>query len=450
MLKKKYKYIILWWWLNWLSTAYILSKKYKWEILIIEKEKILWGLAKSVNKNGDILDNWSHRLQKTYFKEILDFLKEDLKLNIYEVKRKSKLYLKNDFLNYPIRSFDLFKKLNIFKSIFSIIGSLYYKIILKNKDSFENTLLSKVWAYIYVEFYKPYASKVWGINLNKLSTSVVKKRFLLNPLKILKQIFSIKINKFLYIKWGFWKISDKLEKILLKNKVKILKRVQYYQINLEKDFIKIAWEKINYNNLISTIPLNSLLELSLKKKDNSLGYRWLYLIYLYLNKKPLLEWETFYFPQKKFIFGRVSIPKRFDINLQKSNNYTVYCCEVPFWKWKINLENILYNTFLNLKETNLIDDTYIFYKNKSFKKYEENVYPLYKIWWEESFKKVLYKLSKEYKNLYISWRQWFFLHCNVDHSMKIWFDLGKFLLKNNNNLDWIKKVNSYNNFIVRD
>ena len=453
MLKKNYKYIILWWWLSWLSTAYKLSEKNIWNVLLIEKESVLWWLARWVEKYWDTLDYWSHRLQSSFDKWVLDFLSNKLKLYLFNVKRLSKLNIKNSYVSYPIKSISLFKKLNFLKSLYSILQSLYYKITIKDQYSFEKKAKARVWNYIYNKFYKPYAIKVWNIDLDILSSSVVKKRFSLKPLEVIKELFSNKNHHFIYIKWWFWKISNKFENELLKNKVNILKDTSDYKLDLKNNKIVLNWDEIWYENLISTIPLTTLINISWNNNTfnwKEVWYRGIYIVYLYLNKQPLISWETFYFPEKDYIFWRVSIPERFDENMFLKNDYTVYTCEIPANKWDFNEEELISLAYKNLLKSNLVDKSIKLDVNKSFFLHSEHVYPMYKVWWEGNVKHILDHFSSTYNNLYISWRPWLFLHCNTDHSMKVWFELWDYLLKNNDNKWWLKNIDKYFNFVVRD
>lgn len=452
IIKSTYKYVILWWWLNWLSTAYKLSEKALWDVLVIEKDKVLWWLAKSVLKNDDVLDNGSHRLQSSYDQKVLNFFKDELWLKLLKLKRESKLNIKGWFISYPIKSFELFNRISFLKATLSLLWSFYYKLIYINKNSFKKAAKSRVWSYIYKIFYKSYANKVWQIDLDKLSSSVVKKRFTINPIKLFRQLFFKHNSTFLYPKWWFWEIINVLEIKIIENKVDIITNPWDYKIDLEKNTIFIDWETIKYENLISTIPLDNFINITsieVDKKD-SVSYRGLYLLFLYLDKEPKLNWETFYFPSEEFIFGRVSIPKIFNNKSQKKNNYTVYCIEIPSYKDEKEKDDMIKSTFDWLVESWLITRDFKIDYNKTFFSFEKNVYPMYHVGWEEKIIKLLNTYQSKYKNLYFNWRQWLFLHCNVDHVMKLWFELGEYLKENEDNKDWLSDLDKYFGFVVRD
>lgn len=451
MLNNRYKYIILWWWLSGLSGAYILSQKFKWEVLIIEKDNVLWWLSKSIiSASWDKLDFWSHRLQDSYIPNIIDFIKNKLNINLIRTERLSKLHINKSFISYPINSFELFKKISLIRSVWSLLQSFFYKIKYRNKNTFDKKTKSRVWNYIYDNFYANYAKKVWGIELSELSDSILKKRFRLNPIHLLKQLIFKKKRFFTYPIGGFWKIIENYYKELKTNNIDFILWEENYNINLKDNCIEIDREKIYYDNLISTIPIDSLIRYIDKTAESWLSYRGLYVLYLYIDKLPVVAWETFYFPSKDFIFWRVSIPKRFDKTLQKDDNYTIYSLEIPASENEYNKDYMIEKSVEWLLKSWLISDDYIIDKEKSFFSFEKNVYPMYRVGWEKEIRNTINNLSNKYKNLYISWRQWLFLHCNIDHTMSLWFELWDYLLNNNDNTKWVDSLEKYYNCVVRD
>ncbi|NDK07639.1 NAD(P)-binding protein [Candidatus Gracilibacteria bacterium] len=451
MLKNKYKYIILGGGLSGLSTAYVLSRKYKEEVLVIEKNDTLGGLSRTIVTNlGDRLDIGSHRLQESYLTNIIRFISRELNIKLNNIIRLSKLYINNGFISYPINSFELFKKISILKSVGSLAQSFYYKVKFKQKDTFEKTAKSRVGDYIYEYFYQSYAKKVWGTPLGELSNSIMKKRFRLNPFTLAWQVLSKSKRYFLYPKGGFGKIVDNIESILIENKVEFILGEDKYNIIPDKNIIEINGSSIIYENLITTIPIDIFSHYINYENKNILSYRGLYIAYLYINQSPLIQGETFYFPEEEFIFGRVSIPKRFDKSSQSEDNYTIYTVEIPAWKDEYDYNYMIEESLIGLQKSGLINNNYSIDYDNTFFHYEPNVYPMYKIGRETNLDDVLSGIHNKYKNIYISGRQGLFLHCNVDHTMDLGFELGNNLLENDNNLNWQKVLNKYNNCVVRD
>lgn len=471
----KTRYLILGGGISGLTAAYLLAKNKNAQIYILEKEKSFGGLCRTITEKKHQYDLGSHRIHMDIDKSIQQIIHELCGEELLFLKRESKLVLKNHYLPYPINSAKFFLILGLLESTrcsLSLFISRINLLFKKNKlDNYESYLKAKAGNRAYELFYKPYAVKTWGCAPNMLSLSVVKKRIsMLRPLDFLRYLLFSRHRKkmdnyyFGYPLQGIGTIPNNLIKVLENsNNVKLFSGVKL--IRIVKNEKQVWFKKRNKNNvwrfdkIISTVPLTELIKFfpssdQLNKIVDRFQWRHLKMVYLNLSNKPQIRGETFYFPERKFIFGRVSIPQRFSTKMGHQKNWT-YVCEIPFSPGdpicKFKDQDLFRTCSEDLIKAGLITS------NKNYLNCPDNfivnlnyIYPFYIKNWERPFWLAIKKLNREYPFIYLAGRQALFLHCNLDQSMKIVEQLVNFLKLNRSVAEWNKHLNSFQNIKVKD
>jgi protoporphyrinogen oxidase len=478
MEKQTYKYVILGGGVSGLSTAYELSKVHPGEILILEKDEIIGGLCKTINKNNSYYDLGSHRIHKQVPEKSLKFINEVSGNKIIKNIRGGKLRLNSSFILYPIKSFQFFISLGLIESFRCALSLLRYRLFAffnskkNNYSDYETYLINKAGKRAYKIFYEPYARKVWGCDPKTIATTAVKKRMsMTNPITFIKDIFNHFFNKnnscyYYYINQGIGGFAKGIEKKLYEKNVKIVTNIQNFQLrdfdnthqiifstNVNENYI------ITYDTLISTIPIDELvLKLNPGKKIidivKKVKWRGLKLVYIHLEEEPLIPGETFYFPEIKYIFGRISIPKRFSDLMQADKNYTSFVCEVPCEpddeKWNMKPEEIYEKCHKDLMKANLIKKENGMLTEKNFIIDLTKVYPLFTIEWQKTITHLLEYLQKKYNYIYTSGKGGFFMHCNMDHSIEIGLKLAQHLIDEKEAENWYKNFYKFHSLKLRD
>ncbi len=214
-----------------------------------------------------------------------------------------------------------------------------------------------------------------------------------------------------------------------------------------------------YETLISTIPVDELI-VKLKpgpetsKIVEKVKWRGLKLVYIHINEEPLLPGETFYFPEIKYIFGRISIPKRFSDFMQPDKSYTGIVCEVPCAegdeKWNMSPNEVYEKCYTDLIKAKLIKGQNGMIMEKNFVIGLAKVYPLFTIGWQETISKLLDYLKANHKYIYTSGKGGFFMHCNMDHSIDIGLKLAKYLNENKEPGNWYENFYLFHSLKLRD
>jgi protoporphyrinogen oxidase len=477
MEKLTYKYVILGGGVCGLSTAYELSKAHPGEILVLEKDEIVGGLCKTISRNDSRYDLGSHRIHFQTPEKSLKYIGDLSDKEVIKNTRGGKLKLNNSFILYPIKSFQFFLSLGLVESFKCGISLLTYRFVAffnkKEKyTDYETYLINKAGKRAYQIFYEPYARKVWGCDPKTIDTCAVKKRMsMTNPIIFIKDILKHFFGKnntgsYYYLSHGIGGFSEGMEKKLYEKNAKIVTNVNDFELKEIDGKHQIIFSTnvngkctITYEKLISTIPIDELiLKLNPAKEIldivEKVRWRGLKLAYIHLQEEPLLPGETFYFPEIKYIFGRISIPKRFSNFMQADQNHTGFVCEVPCSpedeKWNMDPKEIFKRCHNDLIKANLVKNGNGVLMEKNFIIDLPKVYPLFTIGWQKTISHLLEYLQKNYKHIYTSGKGGFFMHCNMDHSVEIGVRLAEHLANGKEAESWYENFYKFHSLKLRD
>jgi len=450
-----------------LTTAYQIKKNNpQLEITLIEKLSEVGGLARSTVNDQGRFDIGSHRLHPQTDERILAFIREEMGVPLQSVNRKGHLRLLNKWLPYPLNLFSILKglgPLEFFKcGFFYVLATIKRLIFRPTMNNYRDALINNVGTYAYKIFYEPYAIKVWDKDPQTISLSAVKKRVsTTNPLKFLiESLFSSgnkKPAQFLYPSKGMGDLSDRVVEKLEKMGVTILSSTEIQNINCNEKILELKdSSSIQFDKLISTISMNNLLPLlshkdeKLKQVVNQLQWRGMSLVYLSFDEEILLQGETFYFPETKYRFGRVSVPKRFSQAATGELLQTTITCEVAGHHAKEDLQDLTQQCVDQLKSIKLLREELSIKHIKSTWMHLNALYPIYQVGWEEQFESALKMLKSNFSWLYTTGKMGLFLHSNIDHSIHMGLELGNLFSQKDAHEQWYNLVPSFQNFKIRD
>ncbi len=145
-----------------LTAAYQLNKVGQ-KTVVLEKEAIVGGIARTENYKGYGVDIGGHRFY-TKVKEVDALWHEILADDFLYRPRLSRIYYNNKFFYYPIRFFDALFKLGLVETV--RIGLSYIWIRIRpypKEDNFEEWVSNRFGRRLFQIFFKTYTEKVWGI-----------------------------------------------------------------------------------------------------------------------------------------------------------------------------------------------------------------------------------------------------------------------------------------------
>jgi len=306
-----------------LSAAYHLRGGY----LITEATNEVGGLSGTINYKGYKID---HAIHIMYFKSdwVYEWLTKTIGIKFYKKERLSKVWMNHKFISFPIQfnlsEFSFSKRLKIFFLI--LISRL--RIFKLDKKIFINWAMNNFGSLLTETFFKPYNQKLFGNNIEELTTEWMGDYIPSPSLKLIwKGLFNLNKNKvgrnsfFYYPKNGgigevAIEIKNKLNGSILYNEylnsINIFEKIAYYRSGL----------KVKYDFLITTIPLDKFLEkveklpIEIKLQTRLLKSNPITLLHIMIKRKSIggdLHWV--YFPDISIPFYRIT----FSHNLSQNN-----------------------------------------------------------------------------------------------------------------------------------
>lgn len=339
-----------------LTLAYYLKDDY----LILEKESGTGGYCRTIKNPNYIWDFAGHfyHFKTEEMKELfLSLVEPD---QIITQNKVTKIYYGDKLIDYPFQT-------NIHqleKSEFiDCLYDLYFKEQKDDYDNFLDMLYGKFGKSIVEKFLKPYNEKLYAIDLTKLDKNAMGRFFPYADLDGIIRNFKHTENSsynatFLYLKQGTQYFIDKLYGQIDPSKVQLNTEVQSIDEN-SKTVTTTAGQKIRYENLVNTIPLNKFLTLVNKDYTDTIekmSYNKVLVLNLGFDKKSpnYTEEHWIYYPYKSLNFYRVG----FYDNILGSDKLNVYV-EVGYSKDElVDIDEQIKLTLEGMKRVGIIDDSF--------------------------------------------------------------------------------------------
>lgn len=334
----------------------------KEDYLIVEKEDTVGGYCRTISRNGFVWDYAGHffHFKTEEFKR--KFLDKVPKNEIITQEKCTKILYDKKLIDYPFQ-------MNIHQlekeKFIDCLYDLFNKQEKDNYDNFLDMLYGKFGKSITEKFLKPYNEKLYAIDLSKLDTDAMGRFFpYANKEQIINNMRNSKDNSynnsFLYPKHGAETFINILFNEL--DKEKILLNTKIVDIDIKnKVAITDKNEKIEYEYLINSSPLNKFLELfsdeKINKLKNELSYNKVLVFNLGFNKKSkLINEHWLYIPSKECNYYRIG----FYDNILSSDRLSMYI-EIGYSKddkiTQAEIDKQLELTLENLRKQEIIDDT---------------------------------------------------------------------------------------------
>ena len=312
-----------------LATAHYFPQNKDYEVLVVEKESYIGGLAHGfdhVTKNGEEFhfDFGPHKI----YTEIPGIVDEMSKVtSLIKVRKFNSIFLKGSFYDFPLKLSQIATRmpLTALRAGIDILLKPFTKL---PDDSYENFLINRFGKTLYNLSFRDYSEKVWNTPANSLDKELAIRRVAVsNIFQLIKGVL-LKNHKefsaefFHYPPEGLFQLSEGLAKSIESNGGKILRNTTVSSITIkDKKITSLMIGKKNYKPsvVISTIfpdyLLNIINDSSRDKFVDSvvekLRYQPVSILYIILKKERALKDCWIFFPEKKYLFQRVSEQKAF-------------------------------------------------------------------------------------------------------------------------------------------
>lgn len=151
-----------------LAAAYELGAEGR-NTLILEKESMVGGLAKTVEYKGFRCDIGGHRFF-TKISHVDRLWREVLGEDFLRRPRMSRIYYQSKFYNYPLSISNSLKNLGMFRSLGVLASFLHSRLFpYRPEVSFTHWVSNRFGRKLFDMFFRAYTEKVWGISCDRLS-----------------------------------------------------------------------------------------------------------------------------------------------------------------------------------------------------------------------------------------------------------------------------------------
>lgn len=430
--------------------SYLADKKH--HIDILERTSTIGGMAKSFKYKKHTLDFGPHKIYSQIPEIIPEFFKIAGSDNLLTVKKRNSLFLLGKPFDFPVQIFQIILGISPFKSLSLGMGFGWttFKNIFSRKQpkTYEEYFIKGFGKPAYNLLFRDLAWKLWG-NPKKLTEELGRKRVPVpNVFEMLRSGKGtdsagreLAAKHFYYPKkGGIGFISEMFAKNVKRKKGKINLSSNIESINTKnKKVISVTYKKDNRkitkktDFLAGTIYLKDMIELMRPEAPikvlvaaSELKYRSLILVYLIINKPRVLKDNWMFFPERKFIFNRISEHNSFSPYVVEPGKSIITAEITTDYGTDIfkSHDNYLFRRVIDdLEEAGIL-------KEKDVKEFlvkkAGRIYPVYDMDYKKNLGIVL-KYLDSFKNFITLGRQGLYNYNNTDHCIDMSKEATKYI-----------------------
>jgi len=450
------KVVILGGGLTGLSSAYLLSKAGN-RVEVFERDATVGGLSKTVVRDGFRFDLGGHRFF-TKDKKIDDFVKTLMGGELVSVSRKSKIYMRDRYFDYPLKPLNALFGFGL-PTTMKILGDYgieKFKEIMREDRviSLEDWVVKNFGRKMFDIYFKEYSEKIWGIKCSRISAEWVATRISgLSMAKAIKNaLFSLNgrelptlVDRFLYPQLGIGRISERLREEIEKNN-SVYTEADVQHIHHTGFIVKNIEVKTNDHSdliegeeFISSIPITKLVSMlrpsppeDILKAASRLRFRDLIVVAIMIDRARVTDQTWIYIPEQKIPFGRIHEPTNWSEKMApvgKTLLVTEFFSFAGDALWNESDEKLAEVAVKNLTHLGFIKRHEVI---GSAVVRVPKAYPLFEVGYKELCDKLYGYLSK-FKNLHIAGRSGMFRYYNMDHAIESGITTAEKIIKNSKN-----------------
>jgi protoporphyrinogen oxidase len=443
-----------------LTAAERLAARYGSRVVLIERESSAGGLAATLTRNGLRFDLGSHRLHPKSRRRALKYIEQKLEGELLEMERRGKLYFRGRYINYPPDIINFLKMFPL-SDVASFARGFLRPRGKTPRTDFESVMTRKYGRELYDAFYREYAWKIWGKDPAGIEIEGIKRLKVSPDFSTMSRALSLAPHRFFYPRRGIGAIGEAIEKsaasagarILKNTRVSALKRSGGRVTGVTTVNSRGTAEHLEVSAVVSTIPIDELYPLLNADSGGSMlewrGARFLYLVF---DRPAEGASETYYFPNKDVIFGRISEINKYSPELNQGLKGCLLTVEVPATPgdeiWRMEEKELLDKVLKDMVRAGVITRGHGLVEHFAIS--IPKIYPIYQHGWKPEFNR-LYDAAGAYDNLYSIGRGGLFLHINIDHCVTQGLELADHISSGaGGRQKWESTAERYSGFSARD
>ncbi len=453
-----------------LSAGYSLTKA-GFRVKVIERDAFVGGLSRTVVHNGFRFDLGGHRFF-TKNEETNKLVKELMDGEMVSVPRKSKIFLRNRYFDYPLKPLNALFGLGI-PTTLKIISDYIAERARRLKGSpeqlsLEDWVVSNFGRTMFNIYFKEYSEKVWGIDCSRISVDWVAQRIrglsLAGAVKNAFFKFSGRdipslVDRFDYPELGIGRISERFKEEIEKYNAVFtgteVERIYHSAYHIDSIEVKgpSGCSIIGGDEFISSIPITKLVRVlrpapprHILEAAAHLKFRDLVVVTLMIDRERVTDQTWIYLPEQKIPLGRIHEPTNWSAKMAPPGK-TLIVAEFfstvgdAIWnKSDGDLAGIAAKTLEQLgfiQQSEVIDSCVV---------RAPKAYPLFEIGYAGICESIYNYLNK-FSNLHIAGRVGKFRYYNMDHAMESGMSAAEEIMKRSNDsphkgkvpLTWVRK-----------
>jgi protoporphyrinogen oxidase len=423
-----------------LTAAYTLSKRGV-PATVLEADRIVGGIARTVNYKGFLFDIGGHRFF-TKWDQVSQIWHEILGNKFLERPRLSRIFYNKKFFYYPLQARNALFGLGIIESI-RILASYFWSKLFPapREENFEQWVTNRFGRRLYEIFFKTYTEKVWGVPCTTIRAEWAAQRIrglsLITAIRsaLIKtdsQVVKTLIDKFHYPERGpgqMWEmltdyLSERTYPVLLERPVVRIchgeKRVSHLVTRSPQ-----GEERHEGTDFISSMPIRDLVNAleppapeEIRKAANRLRYRDFLIVSVIVNRKDVMPDNWLYVHESRVRVGRIQNFKNWSPAMVPDPNKTCLGMEYFVFEnddlWSSSDEKLIELAKRELASLGLAREDEI---NDGAVVRVQKAYPMYDDAWSDQVEKVRLYLEEHLPNLQLVGRNGMHKYNNQDHSM---------------------------------
>lgn len=415
------------------------------DVTIVEKTDSLGGMCSTLKRkfNGDYInyDLGPHKFA-TRQKGASDyFFKYIFPVGIFDIL--SRIYLRNVWFNYPVKVFEILKKMP-YVGIGCGIGFLMPKYGVYNK-TYADYLRKKMGEYTYEFVFKSFATKVWG-DPEKLDERLAITRVVTPSLFdiISGVLFGDKktFKQFFYPTSGMGDFICAIKNLFDYTGGKILLNSELKSYDGNRLVVSTSSGDVEFDNplVISTIkPRDLAIGMGIENKSiENLRYRDIHLFYYLVDMDEKFTDTWMFFPGSDVLFNRVS--RSFSINMVPDGKEVV-CVEVTTDEGGVVDRDVVDRQFESVFGIKVGDSNSCWYHVL------RGAYPIYHLGYKNDVCNILNEFEKNGR-LFCIGRHACHNYNNIDHAIIESIELAKVIIDEKQPYMWSNIRENFNWVIV--
>ncbi len=424
-----------------LAAASLLSESGA-DVLVIESESAVGGLARTIEHHGFRFDLGGHRFF-TENKRIENLVKEVVDGDLLEVNRSSKVLLNGNYFDYPWRPLRALRAVGV-RTAAAIVLDNFTERLRQHFGkaeivSFEDVMVRRFGRTMFDIFVKEYSEKVWGTKCDRMAKELAEWRIqgLSFGLAIGDALFRLAgrdvrtlARKFLYPSLGIGRIAEGLRREIERSNAVLtdtaVVRVSHSAGKIDSVTARKRGRTRHHRaeEFASSIPLTTLLRLldpkppaEILEAAARLRFRDLVTVTVMIDRPRVTDRTWIYVPEREISFGRIHEPTNWSAKMAPAGKtllVTEHFCFRGDDLWRTADDALVAATVASLEDLGFIRRHEVI---DSLVLRIPNAYPLFEVGHDENRRKICGYLET-FGNLHVIGRGGMFRYFNMDHAME--------------------------------